>query len=284
LSRDTIDSTNLQTHSRTTDGIYIEVSPHLAEKLYLNAGVREDYFGEFGWQCSPSVNASYEVLKGFSMRGLIGRAYRIPTFTDLYYNDAANRGNSSLQPESSWSYEAGADCSAGAVSCSGTFFHRDSYDTIDWTRYSSRNPWQVSNIGSTETNGAEASLAVSVDRLFKDIPLKRISMDYTGIDTYAKHDYFSKYALDYLKQQICATADCEIFGFNNSWVLNYKKRVAGSESVVVDTKVSRDIVRKGKVVFNAYLEITNLFNEDYAEQSGVEMPGRWIKSGARLTF
>ena len=285
LSRDTIDSTNLQTHSRTKDGIYIEITPHLAGKLYINAGVREDYFGEFGWQCSPSVTASYEALKGFTVRGLIGKAYRIPTFTDLYYNvPRANIGNASLRPESCWSYEAGVDCNAGAVSCSGTFFHRDSKDTIDWIRYSSRDPWQASNIGSAETNGAEASLAISVDKLCNGIPLKRLSMDYTAVDTYAKHDYLSKYALDYLKQQICATADCDFLGFKNSWVLNYKKRVAGSESVVVDTKVSRDIVRKGKVVFNAYLEITNLFDEDYAEQSGVEMPGRWIKSGARLTF
>lgn len=284
LSRDTIDSTNIQTHSRTKDGIYAEISPHLADGLYLNAGVREDYFGEFGWQCSPSVTAGLEVAKGFSVRALIGRAYRIPTFTDLYYNDAANRGSASLRPESSWSYEAGADYSAGAVSCSGTFFHRDSYDTIDWIRYSSRNPWQASNTGSTETNGAEASLAVSVNALCKDIPLKRLSIDYTTVDTYAKHDYFSKYVLDYLKQQICAIAECELFGFRNAWVLNYKKRVAGSESVVVDMKVSRDIVRKGRAVFNAYFEVTNLFDESYTEQSGVEMPGRWIKSGARVSF
>ena len=284
LSRDTIDSTNLQTHSRTKDGIYIEISPHLGEKLCVNAGIREDYFGDFGWQSSPSVSASYTVVEGFSVRGLIGRAYRIPTFTDLYYNDAANRGNSSLRPESSWSYEAGVDCTAGAVSCSATFFHRDSDDTIDWIRYSGRDPWQVTNIGSTETNGAEASLAIAVASVCRGIPLKRVGFDYTAVDTYAKHDYASKYALDYLKQQICATADCELFGFRNSWVLNYKKRVGGSESVVVDTKLSRDIVRKGKVAFEAYLEVTNLFDEDYEEQAGVEMPGRWIKSGGRLRF
>ena len=75
--------------------------------------------------------------------------------------------------------------------------------------------------------------------------LKRLSFDYTACDVYAKHAYLSKYALDYLKQQICATADCEIFGFGNSWVLNYKKRVGDSGYVVVDTRVTRAIVRKG---------------------------------------
>ena len=284
LSRDTIDSTNLQTHSRTKDGIYFEISPHLARDLYINIGLREDYFSEFGWQCSPTVSASFKAREDLTLRGVIGRAYRIPTFTDLYYNDAGNKGDASIRPESCWSYEAGADYSSGAISWSGTFFHRDSYDTIDWIRYSSRNRWQASNIGSTSTNGAEASFTLDLDKICKGIPVKKLSLDYTAIDTYAKHDYLSKYALDYLKQQICGIAQVELFGFRNSWVLNYKKRVGGCEPVIVDMKITKDIVRKGRVVFEAYFEVENLFNTDYTEQSGVRMPGRWIKSGARLAF
>ena len=284
LSRDTIDSTNIQTHSRTKNGLYAEMTPHIIDDLYLNFGIREDYFGQFNWECSPSVNASYKVSKDMKVRALIGRAFRIPTFTDLYYNDAANRGSASLTPENAWSYEAGADYNIGVVSCSGTFFHRDTYDTIDWIRYSSQSQWQATNIGSTETNGAEASLSVSTVKISKDLILKRISFDYTAVDTYAKHDYLSKYALDYLKQQICTTADCEFMGFNNSWVLNYKKRVGDSGYIVVDTKITKNIVRKGKVAFDAYFEISNIFDVGYVEQSGVEMPGRWIKSGGRVSF
>jgi len=284
LSRDTIDSTNIQTHSRTKDGLYVEMVPRIAEDLYLNLGIRGDYFGQFSWECSPSVSASWKIFKNATVRGLIGRAFRIPTFTDLYYNDVANRGSASLIPESAWSYEAGADYAVGAVSCSGTFFHRDTYDTIDWIRYSARNPWRATNTGSTETNGVEAEVAVSTAGVSEDLVLKRVSFDYTAIDIYAKHDYLSKYVLDYLKQQICATADFELLGFNNSWVLNYKKRVGDSGYIVVDTKITRNIVRKDKVAFDAYFEISNIFDTDYAEQSGVEMPGRWIKSGASIKF
>jgi iron complex outermembrane receptor protein len=284
LYRDTIDSTNLQTHSRTVDGLYLEVSPHLADGLYLNAGLREDYFGDFGWQCSPSVSASLALQKHLTVRGVIGRSYRVPTFTDLYYNDAANRGDPALRPESCWSYEAGFDCDMGCLAGSATYFHRHTSDSIDWIRRSSRSAWQASNIGTAVTNGAEASARIPVGRLLPRSCLKALYIDYTVVDTVAKHDYISKYALDYLKQHISAGAECGLAGFRNYWTLNYRKRVGGDESVVVDMKISKEIVRKKELSFEAYLEISNLFNEKYTEQSGVSMPGRWIKSGARLAF
>ena len=288
LSADTIDSTNLQTHSRTSDGFFAELSPHLADGLYLDAGVREDYFTGFGWQCSPSVSGSYRLYKGFSVRGMIGRAYRIPTFTDLYYNDAANKGSSSLSPESAWSYEAGADFALEALTSSVTLFRRDTDNTIDWIRYSPKNPWQAANIGTAETNGMELSLSIVPEKAWSALPhwqpLKKVSVQYTMLDTYAKHDYLSKYALDYLKQDLCGVAETELGGFKNSWVLNYRKRLGDSGVVIIDTKISKEIVKKGGAVFEAYLEASNLFDAHYSEQSDIPMPGRWVKSGGRLTF
>lgn len=284
LSRDTIDSTSLQTHSRTNDGIYIEISPHIIDGLYLNAGLREDYFGDFGWQASPSVSASYKMARYLTARGLIGRSYRIPTFTDLYYNDAANRGLDSLRPESCWSYEAGIDCDLKAVSASLTYFHRDTSDTIDWIRYSPRSAWQASNTGASVTDGAECSISFPMERILPGAFVRRTFFDYTAIDTYAKHDYLSKYALDYLRHQICAGTEFDLNGFKNFWTLNYKKRVGESGYLVVDTRIARDIVNKGKVAFDLYFEISNIFDTGYSEQSGVKMPGRWIKSGARVQF
>jgi len=144
LARDTIDSTNLQLHSRTKDALYVEIAPHLADCLDLRAGFREDYSTDFGWQYAPSMSASLELTEGLRARSSIGRAFRIPTFTDLYYNDLANRGNSDLLPESCWSYEAGCKYTGRAVTAEMAFFHRDSSDTIDWTRMSARNRWQAS--------------------------------------------------------------------------------------------------------------------------------------------
>ena len=176
---------------------------------------------------------------------MVGRAYRIPTFTDLYYIDKGNIGNSGLEPESSWSYEAGLDYRNGSLHLSSTFFHRDSENMIDWTRLSVRDPWRASNVGGAETNGFELSFNIEPAKLL-DIPgLDRIFFEYTVLDTYAKHDYLSKYALDYLKQHISGGCEFTFAGFKNRVVLNYKKRIGDSGFTIVDGGLSRKIFKKG---------------------------------------
>ncbi|MCX5667067.1 MAG: TonB-dependent receptor [Candidatus Omnitrophica bacterium] len=285
LSEDRIFSTNMQKHDRGKTGLYAEIMPHIFDLLYINAGIRQDTFSDFETEYSPSVNAKYALFDFLSARASIGRSFRMPTFTDLYYRDAGNIGNENLSSESSWTYEAGLNYRSELVNCSVGYFRRNSRDTIDWTRMSASNPWRVSNIGTIDANGAEASIEITPRKIESSFPIDRFFLDYTAIDSYRKHDYLSKYALDYLKQQISAGIDYSLFGFKNSWVLNYKKRVGDTDSsVVVDTKLIKEIIKKENLAFEAFLEITNLFDEDYSEQSGIPMPGRWIKSGVRLEF
>lgn len=284
LAQDTIDSTNMQTHSRTRDGVYIEVSPHIYDNLDLKLSFREDYSTDFGWEYAPLANGQIEITKGLNARFAIGRSYRIPTFTDLYYNDAANRGNAGLRPETSWSYEAGLDVSVPAINMGATFFHRDAADIIDWVRQNTVGRWQASNIGSADTNGFELSFDLAPNKIYKDLPVNKFFASYTTLDTYAKHDYLSKYALDYLKQEMICGFEWDILGFRNSWVLNYKKRVGQAGYVVADMKLVKDIVIKSNLIFQGFFEISNLSDARYSEQPGIQMPGRWIKSGARIEF
>jgi iron complex outermembrane receptor protein len=273
LSRDTIDSTSMQTHARTNNGVYIEMTPKIIDELYLNAGLRQDYYSDFGLQYSPSVSLNYDLKDGVSARFSAGRSYRVPTFTDLYYADSGNIGNPSLRPESSWTYETGMSYSSKTFFCSGTYFYRETLDAIDWTRATARNRWQATNIGSTATNGAEAALKAGDS-----------FVSYTVLDTYAKHDYISKYALDYLKQQLSCGTVFTISGFRNSWVFNFKKRIGDSGYITVDTRLVKGIIKKGALQMDAFFEITNLFDADYSEQSNIPMPGRMIRSGGKLKF
>lgn len=284
VAEDRIFSTSLQKHDRGRTGLYLEITPHIHEKLYINAGIRQDTFSDFNTQYSPSANLRYAIFDFLDLRASAGRSYRIPTFTDLYYRDAGNIGNENLNPESSWTYEADIDYKSSFINCSLGYFRRDSSDTIDWTRIRTSDPWRASNIGSVKTNGVESSIEILPQKLKKDFPLSKVFISYTGLDEYNKHDYLSKYALDYLKQQITGGIEYTLFGFTNSWVLNYKKRVGQSDSVVVDTKLIKDIIKRKDLTFEAFLEITNLCDADYSEQSGIPMPGRWIKSGVRLQF
>ncbi len=284
VSEDTIDSTSLQTHHRISEGIYAELSPHIFEPVNINIGMRADHFSDFGWEYSPSVSAGYPLSKSLTLRSLIGRSYRVPTFTDLYYNDRGNIGNTLLSPESSWSYEAGLDYRQDIIGLSSTFFHRDSDSTIDWTRLSVKDPWRASNTGGAKTNGFEMSFDIKPGKLLKGASPDKIFLNYTVLDTYAKHDYLSKYALDYLKQDISGGCEFTVLGFKNRWVINYKKRIGDSGFMVVDADISKKIFKNDAASFEIFCDVTNLFDTDYSEQSDIPMPGRWIKSGGRLEF
>lgn len=284
VSRDTIDSTGMQTHARTENGVYIEVSPKLSDRLAVNAALRQDYFSDFGLEYSPSIGASYGLSETVTARAAAGRSFRIPTFTDLYYSDSANSGNPCLRPESSWTYEAGARYETAWAGCGAAYFYRQSFDTIDWIRYAGNGVWRASNTGASRANGAELDIDVFPSMFCRRIPVEKIFFSYTALDIYSKHDYISKYALDYLKQQMTAGAQIAAGPLRNYWTVCYKKRVGGGAYVVADTKITLELARGSRMSCEAFLEITNLFNTSYEEQSGVPMPGRWIRSGAKMGF
>jgi iron complex outermembrane receptor protein len=295
LAQDGIFSTNMQKHDIGRTGLYAEISAHIQDKLYVNAGIRQDTFSKFSTEYSPSVNAKFAVADFFDVRASAGRSYRIPTFTDMYYVDAANIGNDSLNSESSWTYDAGFELRAGPVKGAATYFNRRTRDMIDWTRMTASNPWRVSNVGSVQTNGVEMSLDMDPKQLFSflraDDPFFKYAtfdmlfMKYVCVDQYDKHDYLSKYAFTYAKQEMLGGLQYSFMGFTNAWVLNWKKRVGSTSApVVVGTKFTKNIIRKGGLNLELFLEITNIFDADYTEQSGIPMPGRWLKSGARLEF
>lgn len=282
--RDTIDSTNMQTHTRDKLALYLELAPRLGGRLAVTAAFREDRFSDFGWEPAPSIAGSYALRDDITARVSIGRAYRIPTFTDLYYADAGSVGNAGLRPESCWSYEAGVDYRVASMAWSATFFHRDTRDTIDWIRSAPAARWQATNIGTSRTNGAEASVALFPRKIDEAYPVERVSLKYTVLDTYAKHDYLSKYALDYLKQHITAGVEYGFLGFVQTWTANYKKRIGDSGYLVVDTRIAKEIIRKDALRLEAFLELSNIGDIDYSEIAGMPMPGRSFRSGARVEF
>lgn len=64
---------------------------------------------------------------------------------------------------------------------------------------------------------------------------------------------------------------------NHNRVLCYSDRLEGSESVVVDTKLS---IAFG--LARIFVEVSNLFDEAYSEIRSAPMPDRWVRAGLSL--
>ncbi len=278
-----IDSSNIGDHHVSRCAVYAENKISI-ENFTTNLGIRLDYYSNFKWEYSPTISLGYKLSPSFRLRSSVGKAFRVPSFTDRYYIDRNNIGNQDLDPEEAWSYEVGANYQSfdNKMCMKTTLFWRDEDKVIDWIAPDTSkagtetNPWQAENIGKVEIGGAETTFEITPTELVK------FSFNYTFMDSDSElpQGYVSKYALRHPEHQLGGGVNCKLpLGIEGSLKGRYTRRVHESGYRVFDLRLFKRIA--GGEVF---LEVNNIFAEDYEEISGVPMPGRWIQSGVKFSF
>ena len=270
---DWINSNSLGNHSYARTSLFSELQWALGKTAIVYPGLRFDYYSNFGAAANPSISGSWWIMQRLRLRSAVGRAFRIPTFTELYYRDPNNQGNASLKPESAWSEEIGADfIPAKNWLGSLTLFSRQEQNVIDWIRSSAREKWHSSNIRDLQTTGAEISIEHSLGSM------ARIGAHYSRISTDAgKINYTSKYVLDYARDSWAASASFPIpLALNYQQTLSYKRRADGRSYWLLDGRIERPFHH-----ITAAIDFSNLLNSRYQEVIGVDMPGRWFTIALR---
>jgi outer membrane receptor for ferrienterochelin and colicins len=84
------------------------------EKWNITAGLRYDDYSDFGQSLNPRIGVTYKVNTNFSLKALAGKAFRAPTFLELYDNTTLGneygvKGNVNLDNESIITYELGSE-------------------------------------------------------------------------------------------------------------------------------------------------------------------------------
>lgn len=271
---DWILSTNLGHHSYSRWGVFGEVQWKPWRAAELQAGVRYDRYSNFGASASPSLSAGWWVLPALRLRSSVGHAFRIPTFTELYYRDPGNQASSTLRPETSWSADAGADVFPGkGWAASATAFLRAERNVIDWVRASQKEKWQSANIRRLNFKGVELGLQRSLGG-----SNSRLEVQYSFLSgDPGQVNYFSKYALDYARHTWTAGVSSRLplsleFTPRASW----RSRALSGSYWLLESRLSRPFGD-----FSVDLDCTNILNTRYQEVVGVDMPGRWFILGVR---
>lgn len=268
ITQDEINSTRLGKHIQPREALFSEYHTSLLSNLNLEAGLRVDN-SNWGQQISPSVGISYWISPFWKLRSSLGRAFRSPSFTELYYKDPANEGNPQLKPEEVVSYEVGVDfIQAKNFNFSLTFFNREQTNLIDWVSATEKGPWIAENIGKVKIYGTESILKTnlySFDTCFK----------YSWIGSKKEKDYFSKYALTYPANQFSLEVS-RLFSWNIVYMvkMSYKNRLNERNYFLLNGKISKSIQN-----IEFFIEGTNLLNQEYEEIKGVPQPGRWLGIG-----
>ena len=263
LSTVNISSNNLGEHDRTTVNLFVDHTFKLFdEKLVLSPGIAVSYFSDMSFHSFPGIDLGYNINSNFKLYSNIGKTFRIPTYTDLYYSDRTTIGNENLNPESATSTELGFKYNTSNFKISGAFFNRKAKNIIDYVKENENDLWNAVNIGSLKTTGFELDFRYNFQNQ------NYLNLGYTNIkdNNYVTNINFSKYSLNSLKHHFTSKLNLNyIRNVNHSFVYKYAERSDKSNYNVLDSKI---MYKKGLFIY-----VNNIFDEVYSETNLVPMPG-----------
>lgn|GEM_PF-146530 len=246
------------------------------DRWTVSVGLREEVWRKWSAQTSPTIATGYRLGAGFKIRGQVNRAFRIPTYTDLYHRDPGNVGNSALLPETAWNYEAGADWySPFGTRISGTWFQRRETNTIDWVKDDGSSVFQARNFQEIDFNGFE----VQVRQRFRGG--HEAWFNYTGLeaDRRLPVNAISRYVFNFpLNNMTLGYRGTLVERLHLKTQLGVYNRTWQSSRGLWDVSLSW----QGRRI-SPFLQATNLSNTQHEAFRGLQQPGRWVRGGVRLT-
>lgn len=270
LSAVNISSNNLGEHKRSTVNLFADHTFKLMDnKLMISPGIAFSYFSDLSFHSFPGIDLGYNLNSNFKLYSNIGKTYRIPTYTDLYYSDRTTIGNENLNPESAISTEFGIKYDTSNVKFTASFFNRNAKNIIDYAKENEEDLWKAVNIGSLNSNGYEFDFSYSFKSSNTLYSANSISIGYTKIkdNNYVSNINFSRYSLNSLKHHLASNLNLNyIRNINHSIVYKYAERSDKSNYRVLDSKI---MFKK-----SIFIYINNILNEQYSETNLVPMPGR----------
>lgn len=275
--RDSIHSNNLGRHTRDRGAAYASFDARALRRFSFNAGAREEVFTGGQHVFTPSLAGGYWLTSRLKLHGDAGSAFRLPTFTDLYYSDPTTAGNPNLRPEHAWSVEGGLYVGLGRESLDVVVFRRFDRDVIDYVRANANDIWHAENIDDLDFTGVQATLRLQLSSS------QHLDLQYAGLhgSEAALHGEQSEYVFEYPVESGTlswsgAVPDTRILAHVRIGVL---QRYGRDAYPLIEASASRQF---GHV--KPYIQLSNLTNTAYEEIPGVPMPGRSYLAGVELLF
>jgi vitamin B12 transporter len=272
VSQTILESTNLGNHQRNAVHVFGEQRMELfSGKIDVTPGVTLNHYSDFGWFAYPGIDLGWKITSDFKTYANWGYTFRIPTYTDLFYNDPVTQGNTELLPEKAASSELGFNWKLLNVA----LFSRNALNVIDYVK---QNPTdtkdRAENIRRINTRGIEVNAQ-------KQLGKQNFRFGYTYILDNLKDVpvYFSRYSLNSMKNQLVLSWTGENFRkvrhqLHYRWV----ERTNGLQYGVIDAGM--DIQLHKTIQFQLF--VSNILDAAYSETNLVPMPGTNFR--ALLTY
>ncbi len=263
--------------------------------LQATFGGRYDHHSVWGGAFNPRLSVVYNLSDKIKVSGNAGRAFRAPTFNDLYYPESSwpasewgpagdSKGNREVEPETAWGYDVGLEKELGIALGRITFFRSDIDDMIEWVNVSDEpdyEKWRPVNVEKARNRGIEAELKASI------FPGITLNVAYRYLDSKGKSEGDSDYkTLQYtVPNKINAGLGCDFkFGLKVNAGISWNDKAkweGGSidEHTLLDFRVSQQIANA-----EIFAAIDNISDTRYKRREGFPLPGREVSAGVKMKF
>ena len=280
ISRVFISSNNLGKRNRTMANLFLEHRFKLADsKIDITPGVAVTYFSDFKFHAFPGLDIGFKLSDNLKAYGNLGVTYRIPTYTDLYYNDRSTIGNSNLKPEEAFAQEIGLKFNSGRFTSSVAIFNRDADNLIDFIRPDITSKYEATNIAKVNTKGFELNTETRF-KLNEFNQTLSFGYNYLNDDILDQNKDLSRYSLNTLKHQFITRFESKLFkNVRQNIIYKHAERTIGTSYNVWDASL---IVAVN--TFNFTVTANNIFNAEYIESGFVPMPLSSLLFGLRYNL
>lgn len=274
--REEIHSTNLGKHIRNHESVFLDGTKDINLKFSLSGSFRIDNFDGFDTAYTGSLNFRYRIQEYNALSLSISRSMRIPTFTELYYNDPTTVGDPGLSDEKAANYQLGYDYKREGLSFGAVLFFREEKDMIDWIKRAPANPkWQAQNITEAKVCGLESYFKYEVNKYVD------LSSNYAYINKDVNdRGYLYKYGQNYSRHLANIMVNFNLPFGTQGLALTYKQKPSRSGWFLLNSHFSCNINKSAEI----FLDITNMLDVKYEEITGIPQPRIFFEGGVRFEW
>ncbi len=268
LIKDSLNSTRLGQRQLQRVALFLQIEKKFFQgRGTVVSGIRDDYYFGMKNSINPHLSLGYSIIPSIRLNTGFGSSFRAPSFTELYYQDPANKGDSLLKPEHAWEYEVGFGYFGKNLFLQSSGFLRNLEGNIDWVRNKDESIWQVSNIGETQFYGFESAIQYNPHRWF----FLKSDFSYIQIFKQLPPVYISKYSLQIPKYAV--NSEVKIFSlFEFSYVWHYYE--TGDTRFLLNGFIRKEQQILKRINLKGMIGMTNLLNKEYYDFKDVPLPGR----------
>ncbi len=270
-----------------------------SDNLEVSATLREEWVNGKWIPLIPFLGLSYQLSPDFKIRASASRAYRLPTFNDLYWVPG---GNQRLLPEIGWNQEAGIEHKKAIIQSNNLSWNIFSSATFFSSQLQNRIIWQPSNFGYYTPLNIQQVWARGVELNFKsDLQIYKVNCELlANYDfTHATAEKVEAGQESQLGKQLIyiplhkasgsATVSWRQFTFAyNHAFKGYRYTVADNKDFLLgyalgDLQLSKVIPYK-QYSLKVFAQINNIWAEDYQVLPNRPMPQRNYLCGIAFQF